>query len=179
MDVDLQAIVDKEVSQLLTKQEAEEQLASLLQRREAMQAETDDKQQQRSQLELQLMRFAEKTHSSVLADPHTASRHQAAAQEGDEHSHVRQGAFTSSPDDSLAPHRLTQHAEAEPNSAACLSLEQLSSEEEEIRRQAAALEDAVDTCQAQMQYLDSSVAACKAVCHSISFACYCKTPCLP
>ena len=124
------------------------------------------------------MRFAEKTHSSVLADPQTASRNQAAAQEGDEHSHQGQGAFTSSPDDSLAPHRLTQHAEAEPNSTRCLSLEQLSSEEEETRRQAAALEDAVDTCQAQMQYLDASVAACKAVSCSISFACYCETLCL-
>lgn len=169
----LQAVVDKEVSQLLTKQEAEEQLASLLQRREALQAERDGKQQQRAQLELQLMRFAEKTHSSALTEHQPASSQQAAAQEGEERSHQgqgsckgspvsdqRQGHFKSSPNDSLA---LAEQAEAEPNSTACLSPKQLSHEEEETRRHAAALGDAVDTCQAQLQYLDSSVAECKVV----------------
>lgn len=172
----MQAIVDKEVSQLLTKQEAEEQLASLLQRREALQAERDGKQQQRAQLELQLIRFAEKTHSSVLAESHPASTHQAAAQEGEERSHQTQGSCRnspgshqsqgpcqSSPDDSLGSHVPHQQAEGEPNLAESLIPEKLSREEEAIRRQAMALEDAVDTCQAQMQYLDSSVADCKAV----------------
>lgn len=172
MDMSLQAIVDKEVSQLLTKQEAEEQLASLLQRREALQAERDGKQQQRAQLELQLMRFAQKTHSSALAEPQPASSQQAAAQEGEElghqgqgspGSHQRQGHSKSSPDDGLAAHALDQQAEAEPNSSVYVIPEQLSHEEEEARRQAAALEDAVDTCQAQLQYLESSVAECKAV----------------
>ncbi|KAL3145648.1 hypothetical protein ABBQ32_003187 [Trebouxia sp. C0010 RCD-2024] len=171
---DVQAVVDKEVSQLLTKQEAEEQLASLLQRREALQAERDGKQQQRAQLELQLMRFAEKTHSSALTEHQPASSQQAAAQEGEERSHQgqgsckgspvsdqRQGHFKSSPNDSLA---LAEQAEAEPNSTACLSPKQLSHEEEETRRHAAALGDAVDTCQAQLQYLDSSVAECKVKC---------------
>ena len=52
----LQAMLDKEVSHLLSKKEAEEQLASLQQRREELHAERDDKKLQRSQLELQLLR---------------------------------------------------------------------------------------------------------------------------
>ncbi|KAL0020541.1 hypothetical protein WJX79_010459 [Trebouxia sp. C0005] len=45
---DVQTVVDQEVQQLLVKKEAEEQLAILQQRREALHAERDDKQQQRN-----------------------------------------------------------------------------------------------------------------------------------
>ena len=164
--IEMQAIVDKEVSQLLTKQEAEEQLASLKQRREALQVERDGKQQQRSQLELQLMRFdAQKPHSSALAESSLASSHQAGAQQDDRNSHQGQGCSGSSPDDGLWSHELHQqeHEAHQPHEPASLSLEQGRREEEELRRQAQALDDAVDTCQAQMQYLDSRVAECKTV----------------
>ena len=149
----LQAVVDKEVSQLLSKQEAQEQLASLQQRREVLQAERDDKQQQRSQLELQLMRFAQKPRSSVLAESQPSSTYQAAAQQGDEGSHQGQGSSEISPGGRLASHGRQSSS----------SPEQLNGEEEEIRRRATALDDAEDTCQAQMQYLDSSMTECKAV----------------
>ena len=164
--IELQATVDKEVSQLLTKQEAEEQLASLQQRREALQVERDGKQQQRSQLELQLMRFdAQKPHGSALAESWSASSHQAAAQQSDRNSHQGQGSSGSSPDDGLESLELHQreHQADQPHESASLSPEQVSCEEEETKRQAAALDDAVDTCQAQMQYLDSRVAECKTV----------------
>lgn len=155
----LQAIINKEVSQLLTKQEAEEQLASLQQRREALKAERDGKQQQRGQLELQLMRFAQQPRSSTLAESQPGSSHQAAARLGDGCSHQGQGSSANSPGNNLVSHQ-HQH---EPHVSA--SPEQLSCEkgEEELMRQAAALDDAVDTCQTQMQYLDSCMAECKTV----------------
>ena len=161
--IEMQAIVDKEVSQLLTKQEAEEQLASLKQRREALQAERDGKQQQRSQLELQLMRFD--AQKPALAESWLASSHQAGAQQDDRNSHQGQGCSGSSPDDGLGSHELHQqkHEAHQPHEPASLSLEQGRREEEELRRQAQALDDAVDTCQAQMQYLDSRAAECKTV----------------
>ena len=162
--VGLQAIVDKEVSQLLTKQEAEEQLASLQQRREALQIERDGKQQQRSQLELQLMRFdAQNPHSSAMAESGSASSHQAAA--GDRSSHQGQGRSGSSPGDGLGSHELhQQELEAEQShESAHLGTERGNREEEEMRRRAAALDEAMDTCQAEMQYLDSCVAECKTV----------------
>lgn len=158
----LQAIVDKEVSQLLTKQEAEEQLVSLQQRREALKAKRDGKQQQRSQLELQLMRFAQEPRSSTLDESQPGSIHQAAARLGDRCSHQGQGSSGNSPRNSLGSHGGHQH-QHEPHVSAIP--EQLSCEQEieELTRQAAALDDAVDTCQAQMQYLDSCMAECKTV----------------
>ena len=162
----MQAIVDKEVSHLLTKQEAEEQLASLQQRREALQSERAGKQQQRSQLELQLMRFdTQKPVDSLLAESQPASSHQAVAQQGDRNSHQGQGSSGSSPGDGLGSHGLHQQEleTDQPRESASLSPQQGSREEEDMRRQAAALDDAVDTCQAQMQYLDSCVAECKTV----------------
>ena len=158
----LQAVVDKEVSQLLSKQEAEEQLASLQQRKEALQAERDDKQQQRSQLELQLMRFAQRPHSSAVAESQTAERHQIPA-EGQ--SHHGQGGSANSPEKALAARGLQDIAQ---DSTWPVSPEQLTQEEEEVLRQAAALDDGVDTCQAQLQYLESSLVHCKAVSHSVS-----------
>ena len=156
------------MSQLLTKQEAEEQLASLQQKREALQVERDGKQLQRDQLELQLMRFdAQKPHNLALAESWPASSHQAAANPSDRDSHPGQGSAGSSPSDRLGSHELPQqerHEADQPHESTSLSPEQGSGEEEEeTRRQAAVLDDAVDTCQAQIQYLDSCVAESKTV----------------
>ena len=155
------------MSHLLTKQEAEEQLASLQQRREALQVERDGKQLQRDQLELQLMRFdAQKPHNSALAESWPASSHQAAADPSDRDSPQGQGSSESGPSDGLGPHEPPQQERHEadlPQDSTSLSPEQGNGEEEETRRQAAVLDDAVDTCQAQIQYLDSCVAESKTV----------------
>ena len=176
----LQAVVDKEVQQLLVKKEAEEQLAILQQRREALHAERDDKQQQRSQLELQILRFAQKPGHSALRDSSSATQHSGHEHEGRRTS--RQGPVHAAPDagSALQPsssqaedegpqcsqqqgesqglsQERSRHAEMESD------LEPESHEEEEVRIQAAALDDAVDTCDAQLRYLDSAVAECKTV----------------
>ena len=56
-----------------------------------------------------------------------------------------------------------QQAESGATARCDPATQQLSQQEEEVQRQAAALDDAVDTCEAQMSYLDSSIAKCKAV----------------
>ena len=176
----LQAVVDKEVQQLLVKKEAEEQLAILQQRRETLHAERDDKQQQLSQLELQILRCAQKPGRSALRDSSTATQHSAHEQE--ERRISRQGPVHAAPDDGSAlqpsssqaenegpqcsqqqgeshglSHEHSRHAELESDR------EPGSHEEEEVQIQAAALDDAVDICDAQLQYLDSAVAECKTV----------------
>ncbi len=176
----LQAVVDKEVQQLLVKKEAEEQLAILQQRREALHAERDDKQQQRSQLELQILRFAQKPGHSALRDSSSTTQHSGHKHESRHTS--RPGPVCAAPDagSALHPssppaevegpecsqqqreshglsHEHSRHAELEPD------LEPESREEEDVRIQAAALDDAVDTCNAQLRYLDSAVAECKTV----------------
>ena len=161
----MQAIVDREVKQLLNKQEAEEQLASLQQRREALQAERGDKQHQRCQRELQLMRFAEKPHSSAQTQPRDSADSQTAAQEAEGYSQQGQGTSMSSSDGRQTSHIPEAGIRLPAESSRPVSPEPLSQEEEEVRRQAVALDDAVDTCQAQIQYLDSSVAECKGVSH--------------
>lgn len=177
----LQTVVDQEVQQLLVKKEAEEQLAILQQRREALHAERDDKQQQRSQLELQILRFAQQPGYSALRDSSSATQHSGHEHEG--RRTLRQGPIHAAPDvgSALQPSSSPQaenegpqcyqqqgdshgvsrehsrHAELESD------LEYERREEEEVQKQAAALEDAVDTCNAQLLYLDSAVAECKTV----------------
>ena len=176
----LQAVIDKEVQQLLVKKEAEEQLAILQQRREALHAERDDKQQQHSQLKLRILRFAQKPGHSALKDSSSATQHSGYEHEGGRSS--RQGPVHAAPDagSALHPssspaedegpqcsqqqaeshglsHEHSRHAELKSN------LEPESREEEEVRIQAAALDDAVDTCDAQLRYLDAAVAECKTV----------------
>lgn len=176
----LQAVVDKEVQQLLVKKEAEEQLIILQQRREALHAERDDKQQQRSQLELQILRFAQKPGHSALRDSSSATQHSGHEHEGrrtSSHRLVRAAPdagsalrSSSSQAEDKGPqcsqeqgeshglsHEHSRHAELESDQ------EPESREEEEVRIQAAALDDAVDTCEAQLRYLDSAVAECKTV----------------
>lgn len=176
----LQAVVDKEVQQLLVKKEAEEQLAILQQRREALHAERDDKQQQRSQLQLQIMRLAQKPGHSAPRASSSATQHSRHAHEGECAS--RQGPVHAAPDAGFALHLSSSQAEEgapqcsqqqgeshglshEHNRYAELEsdLEPESREEEEVQIQAAALDDAVDTCNAQLRYLDSAVAECKTV----------------
>lgn len=180
-------MVDKEVSHLLVKKEAEEELASLQQRKEALFAERDDKQQQRNQLELQLVRTAQYPGHSALR--HSATEHTSYEQEHDHEQGQSQGqtgaALQSTPAKQssssqaeedrlqLCQHRteskdlpLEQSSHAELDSG--WSCELQSSEEQNVHRQAAALDDAVDTCDAQMRYLDAAVADCKTV---SAFAC--------
>ena len=176
----LQAVVDKEVQQLLVKKEAEEQLVILQQRREALHAERDDKQQQRSQLELQILRFAQKPGHSTLRDSSSATQHSGHKHEGRRTS--RQGLVHAAPDAKTALHPSSSQAEDE--SSGCsqrqaeshglspehsrhveveFDLELGIQEEEEVQKQAAALDDDVDTCKAQLRYFDSAVAECKTV----------------
>ncbi len=176
----LQAVVVKEVQQVLVKKEAEEQLAILQQRREALHAERDDKQQQRSQLQLQIMRLAQKPGHSAPSASSSATQHSRHAHEGECAS--RQGPVHAAPDAGFALHLSSSQAEEgapqcsqqqgeshglshEHNRYAELEsdLEPESREEEEVQIQAAALDDAVDTCNAQLRYLDSAVAECKTV----------------
>jgi len=177
----LQAVVDKEVQQLLVKKEAEEQLAILQQRREALHAERDDKQQQRSQLELQILRFAQKPGHSALRASSSAPQHSGHEHEGRRIS--SQGPVHAAPDAGSALHPSSPQAEDEgPWCSQQQGESQVSShehsrhaelesdlepeshkEEEEVRIRAAALDDAVDTCDAQLRYLDSAVAECKTV----------------
>jgi len=176
----LQAVVDKEVQQLLVKKEAEEQLVILQQTREALHAKRDDKQQQRSQLELQILRFAQKPGHSTLRDSSSATQHSGHEHEGRRTS--RQGLVHAAPDAKTALHPFSSQAEDE--SSRC-SQQQAEShglspehsrhaevesdlelgiqEEEEVQKQAAALDDDVDTCEAQLRYFDSAVAECKTV----------------
>ncbi|DBA97629.1 TPA: hypothetical protein ACH3X3_15301 [Trebouxia sp. C0006] len=178
---DVQAVVDKEVQQLLVKKEAEEQLVILQQRREALHAERDDKQQQRSQLELQILRFAQKPGHSTLRDSSSATQHSGHKHEGRRTS--RQGLVHAAPDAKTALHPSSSQAEDE--SSGCsqrqaeshglspehsrhveveFDLELGIQEEEEVQKQAAALDDDVDTCEAQLRYFDSAVAECKTRC---------------
>lgn len=177
----LQAVIDKEVQQLLVKKEAEEQLAILQQRRETLHAERDDKRQQRSQLELQILRFAQRPSHSALRDSSSAAQHSGHQHEG--RGAARQGPVHAAPDAGSALHPSSPQAEEEgpqrsqqQDEAHGLSNEhsrhaELESdlepesheEEEEVQIQAAALDDAVDTCDAQLRYLDSAVAECKTV----------------
>ena len=145
------------MSQLLGKEEAEEQLASLQQRKEALQAERDDKQQQRSQLELQLMRLAQKPHSSAVTESQPANFYQTSA---DGQSHCGQGSSAKGREGRLVTETLQGISQ---ETAQPASPEQMTKEEEEVMRKATALDDSVDTCQAQLQYLESSLADCKAV----------------
>lgn len=173
-------MVDKEVSHLLTKKEAEEQLASLQQRKSALHAERDDKQQQRSQLELQLLRFAGYPHNSAKLNNSRSATQQSREEEqmqGQGQSSTAPGTATARlssscsagteapqpPEQQAESHGLShqQHPHAELDS--CSEHEQHIMQEEELQRQAAALDDAVDTSQAQLRYLDSSMAECKTV----------------
>ncbi|DBA84427.1 hypothetical protein WJX77_002493 [Trebouxia sp. C0004] len=172
---DLQAVVDKEVQQLLVKKEAEDQLAILQQRREALHAERDDKQQQRSQLELQILRYAQKPGHSALRASNSATQLSRHGHEGSRISrqepvHAAPHASSSQAEDEGPQcsqqqgesyglsHEHSKHAELESD------LEPENREEEEVRIRAAALDDVVDTCDAQLQYLDSAVAECQTRC---------------
>lgn len=181
-------MVDKEVSHLLVKKEAEEELASLQQRKEALMAERDDKQQQRNQLELQLVRSAQNPGHSALRRSASASasatehtRHEQEHEHEQGQSQGQTGAalqsmpvqqssssqaegdrlqlFQQGTDSKDLPLEQSSHAELDSG----WSSEPQSSEEQNVQRQAAALDDAVDTCDAQMRYLDSAVADCKTV----------------
>lgn len=65
----VQAAVEKQISHLLDKREAEEHLQQLQCRKDALQAERDAKQQQRGQLDLQLMRLTQACRDSQLGAP--------------------------------------------------------------------------------------------------------------
>lgn len=59
--------MDKQIKHLQDKGQAEQQLRHLQQRKEALQGERDAKQQQRSQLDLQIMRMTQARRASELS----------------------------------------------------------------------------------------------------------------
>ena len=154
-------MLEKEVSQLLSKKEAEEQLASLQQRREALHAERDDKKLQRSQLELQLIRVAQRPRTSELTESQSMTQPQMTAQQAQGQGTAVQGSSDHAQEEEVQ--MSDQQAESGATARNDSVSQQLYQQEEEVQRQAAALDDAVDTCETQLSYLDSSIAKCKAV----------------
>ena len=162
----MQAMFDKEVSHLLSKKEAEEQLASLQQRKEALHAERDGKKLQRSQLELQLIRVAQRPHTSELIESRSGTQPQVSAQQAQQQG-AQPGSSATAPSHCRAREEDSQMSCQQGESGGTAQVDSAarhsSQQEEEVQRQAAVLDDAVDTCEAQLTYLDSTIAKCKAV----------------
>lgn len=186
-------MIDQEVGHLLTKKEAEEQLVSLQQRREALHAERDGKKLQRSQLGLQLMRLAQKAQHSQLgisaSDAETASLHCQEREEGSKgraqgtHAaalscqHAGEGDVQTQTQQAQQQALRVESSTSEVLSSSGVESAQVTQQEEELQRQAASLDDAVDTCDAQLAYLESAIAKSKAVWLPDPFAFWGCSPC--